>query len=186
MYRTAGEWMVIRLLPLCIAVGRCQRAAVSAPGQGGAGPASVLGFRAPLHPLGGLQVEPLGAVTHPGGISPSPLALVFVECMSYVFFCAVAPAGTSGTRAPLLVHPRWSWENTIMVPSIHMTQAGTANPHCVTGSSGKRPHQGQRSLACSLGMLLVGRGTVSWWESTGFAGGQFPCPVEHVRLRTKL
>lgn len=73
-------------------------------------------------------MEPLLAVAHPGGISPSPLALVFVECMSYVFFCAVALGGTSGTRASLLFHPRWSWENTITVPSTHMTQAGTANP----------------------------------------------------------
>ena len=84
--------------------------------------------RTPLHPLGGLQVEPLPAVAHPRGISPSPLALVFVECMRYVFFCAVALAGTSGTRVSLLFHSRWSWENTITVPSTHMTQAGATNP----------------------------------------------------------
>ena len=158
--------------PAASPVHRCGllRAAVSGSGRGGAGPASVLGVSDTTPSPGRPQVEPLPAVAHPGGISPSPLALIFVEGMSYVFFCAVALAGTSGTWAPLLVHPRWSWENTITVTSTHMTQAGTANPHCVTGSRWQATPPGlaepclqsERAPRSKRDCLLVGGHWLCW------------------------
>lgn len=117
--------MVIRPLPLCVTVGCRQWVALSAPGLGQAGldPGGWDTTPSPWGPAGGPACR---CCPSWGNLTP-PSALIFVEGTHYVF-CAVALAGTSGTRVSLLFHSSLSWENTITVPSTHMTQAGATNP----------------------------------------------------------